>query len=78
MKKLWVLAGSVVGLAAINARIDAKRQCSCQPDCWCQQPGLRNFRWVLPFGHKDVSPEWKKQMESPTRASKRLRSSSLR
>ena len=64
MKKLLVLAGLVLGLAAINARIDASRECGCQPDCWCKQPGLRRFRWVLPFSHKAVSPGWKRQMQS--------------
>lgn len=63
MKKLLLLAGVVVGLAALNARIDAARQCGCQPGCWCKQPGLRHFRWVLPFSHKSVSPGWKQRIE---------------
>ncbi len=64
MKKLLLLAGLVLGMAAINARIDATRECGCQPGCWCKQPGLGHFRWVLPFGHKVLPPEWKHQMES--------------
>lgn len=56
MRKLLLLAGLLGGLAAINAKIDATRECTCQPDCWCQQPGLRHFRWVVPIAHKDVSP----------------------
>lgn len=55
MKRLLLMAGLVGGLAVINARIDATRQCSCQSECWCQKAGLRHFRWVLPIGHKDVS-----------------------
>lgn len=57
MRRLALLAGLVLGLAAINARIDATRECSCQPDCWCKKPGLRHFRWVLPYGHKEFRPE---------------------
>jgi hypothetical protein len=64
MRKLLLLAGFVAGLAAINARIDATRHCYCQPDCWCQKPGLRHFRWMFPIGHKDASTEWKQEMES--------------
>ena len=65
MKRFLLLAGAIAGLAAaINARIDATRECGCQPDCWCQQPGLRHFRWVLPFGHKAVSPEWKERRDA--------------
>ena len=64
MKKLLLFAGLLLGLAAINARIDATRECGCQPDCWCKQPGLRHFRWVLPFSHKAVSPERKQRKEA--------------
>jgi hypothetical protein len=66
MKKLLVLVGLIVGLAAINARIEATRTCSCQPDCLCRQPGFRHFRWVLPFGHKDLSPERKQDTSRST------------
>jgi len=24
------------------------RRCGCEPECWCQRPGLRLFRWVTP------------------------------
>jgi hypothetical protein len=65
VKKFFLLAGVIVGLAgAINAGIDATRECGCQPECWCKQPVLRHFRWVLPFGHKAVAPDWKQQLES--------------
>lgn len=57
MKKLILLGASVVGLAALNARIDARRECDCQSACWCKQPGLRHFRWLLPFGHQAMPPE---------------------
>ncbi len=56
MKKLLLLAVLLLGLAAINGVIDSTRQCSCQPECWCQKPGLRHFRWVFPFEHKDPGP----------------------
>ena len=54
MRKLLLFAGLLFGLAAVNAKIDSARQCSCQPECWCQKPGLRHFHWVVPIGHKDV------------------------
>ena len=57
MKRLLLLVGLVIGLAAINARIDATRECSCEPECWCQKPGLRHFRWMLPIGHKDAAAD---------------------
>ena len=59
MRKLMLLVGFVVGFAAINARIEATRDCGCQPDGWCKQPGLRHFRWLVPYGHKGVPPEEK-------------------
>lgn len=64
MKKLMILAGLVLGLAAVNAAIDSMKECGCQPEFWCKQPGLRHFRWVLPFSHNAVSPQWKQRMES--------------
>ena len=63
MKKLLLFVGLLLGLAAINARIDATSECGCQPECWCKQPGLRHFRWVLPFSHKAVPPVSKQKME---------------
>lgn len=63
MKKLLLLAGLAVGLAAVNARIGATRECGCAPDCWCKQPGLRHFRWLFPYGHKGISPGDKGRME---------------
>lgn len=64
MKKVLLFAGLILGLVTINARVDATRECGCQRECWCKQPGLRHFRWVLPFGHEIVSPESKERMES--------------
>ncbi len=26
-------------------------ECGCSADCWCKQPGLSLFRWVVPIGH---------------------------
>jgi len=32
------------------------RRCGCEPDCWCQKPGLRLFRWMTPKrAHHQVS-----------------------
>ncbi|MPZ70655.1 MAG: hypothetical protein GEU71_14170 [Actinobacteria bacterium] len=62
MKKLLLFGGFVLGLAVVNAAIDSTRECGCQPECWCKQPGLRHFRWVLPFRHNAVSPAWKEPM----------------
>lgn len=52
MKRLLSLAGVLLGLAGINARINATRECDCQQACWCKQPGPRHFRWLVPVGHK--------------------------
>ena len=64
VKKLMLLAGVIAGLVAINARIDAARRCGCQPVCWCKQPGLSHFRWLLPYGHKGYPSEWKQDVET--------------
>lgn len=45
---IWV-AAALIGLA--TERLGVIR-CDCQDDCWCKKPGIRLFRWVLPFGHK--------------------------
>lgn len=63
MRKLISLVGIVlVGLAGLNALIEANRECGCRPACWCKKPVLSHFRWVLPFEHDAVSPEWKSRM----------------
>jgi len=64
MKKLWALGLLLGGLAALNAKIDASRECGCPPECWCKQPGLRHVRWLIPISHRAVPPEWKQGMES--------------
>ena len=38
------------------------------PECWCKQPGLRYFRWVLPLRHQAVPPHWKQRWSRPIRA----------
>jgi hypothetical protein len=53
MKKIVMLVLVLLGVAAVNARIDASRECGCSEDCWCKQPGLRHFRWLVPLGHKE-------------------------
>ena len=64
MKKVMWLGAIALGVAAINALIGSRKECGCMPECWCKQPGLRHFRWVLPFRHHSVPPEWKQEMES--------------
>lgn len=51
MKKLFWLLLMLFGLAALNAKIESSRTCECNADCWCKQPGLRHFRWLVPVGH---------------------------
>lgn len=63
MKRLLGLATVVGGLAAVSAAVESTKECGCQPECWCRLPGLRHFRWVLPFSHRAVTPEWKKELE---------------
>src|SRR5262245_8141355 len=44
------------------------RRCGCEPDCWCQKPGLRLFRWTTPKrAHHQVSAADKEQ-EAAARA----------
>ena len=62
MKKLIWLGVVLFGLAAINAAIGATRECGCRPECWCKKPGLRHFRWILPFNLHAVPLEWKREM----------------
>lgn len=64
MRKVLLFAGLLVGLAALNARIGSTKQCGCRPECWCKRSGLRHFRWLVPYGHKEHSPHWKQHMES--------------
>lgn len=52
MKKLVAVVGILLGVAALNAKIDSSRDCQCNADCWCKKPGLRHFRWLVPVGHK--------------------------
>ncbi len=30
-------------------------RCGCAADCWCQRSPLSLFRWVFPYGHRDVA-----------------------
>ena len=53
MKRLFkFLVLSTVLAAVVNAVIESQRECGCDEDCWCKQPGLQHFRWVVPVGHK--------------------------
>ncbi len=39
--------------------------CGCDDDCWCKQPGLSLFRWVVPRGHRSRGIEaWKRAHEN--------------
>jgi len=39
------------------------RRCGCEPECWCQRPGLRLFRWVTPKRrHHPLSPADKEML----------------
>ncbi|MDQ3953972.1 MAG: hypothetical protein M3285_00275 [Actinomycetota bacterium] len=53
MRKIILLGAAVAGLVLMNARVDARKTCTCMPQCWCQRPGLRHVRWVFPIGHKE-------------------------
>ena len=65
MKKTMFLPAAIITLLAVlNAVVDSKKKCGCPPECWCQQPVLRHFRWILPVGHRSVPPEWKQDRES--------------
>lgn len=61
MKKLIWFGVVLFGLAATNAAIGASRECGCRPECWCKKPGLRHFRWVLPFSLHAVPLELKRE-----------------
>lgn len=52
MRKMFKLALTLGFLAGVNALVEANRECQCEDDCWCKQPGLRQFRWLIPMGHK--------------------------
>lgn len=30
-------------------------ECRCAGDCWCKRPVLSAFRWVFPWGHRELS-----------------------
>ena len=56
MKRLLVaLAIGYVALALFYRAQESMGQlrCDCDPDCWCQQPGLSLFRWVFPRYHRN-------------------------
>jgi hypothetical protein len=42
----------VLVAAGVNAIIESQRECGCDEDCWCKNPVLTNFRWIIPAGHK--------------------------
>lgn len=62
-----LLASLVLGYLVLALVSRAKEAagfmtCDCYRDCWCRQPGLSVFRWVLPrFHHYPGSEAWKKQ-----------------
>ncbi len=52
MKKMVGIAAVAVGLGLVNSRVEQRKACQCSENCWCKKPGLRNYRWMVPFGHK--------------------------
>ena len=39
-------------------------RCGCARDCWCQRPGLSNFRWVFPWGHRSIGAQAKERLNT--------------
>ena len=66
MKRLILAAVGVYLLLAVATRVAEARgllRCGCSDDCWCKQPGLSAFRWVLPLGHRGgLTPEEKSRL----------------
>jgi hypothetical protein len=54
MKKIPLFVVMVLGgLAALNARLGASRECACERECWCKKTLVQHYRWVTPsFLHK--------------------------
>ena len=57
MKRFSLAVLVLLGLAAVNAAVDARKTCYCFGDCWCHKPGLRHFRWLVPLGHHEGDAE---------------------
>ncbi len=51
MKKVLGVGVLLGALVAVNACIDSVRECACDETCWCKRPGLRHFRWLVPYRH---------------------------
>ena len=45
MKRALVL---LVALVVVNRVIETVQDCPCPKDCWCRNPLLKNFRWIVP------------------------------
>jgi hypothetical protein len=62
-----VILSTVIGyviLALVGRAKEAVgiNTCGCDPDCWCQKPGLSLFRWVFPRFHRNADlAAWKKR-----------------
>ena len=52
---VFVIAAVVLRLSEVAGM----RTCGCAEDCWCRQPGLDVFRWVVPVGHSSLDPDEK-------------------
>lgn len=54
MKRLLTKAAQLFLLFAVIGQFVERMgavECGCRADCWCKQPGLSLFRWVVPIGH---------------------------
>jgi hypothetical protein len=58
MKKIPLFVVVVLaGLAALNSRLSASRECACERECWCKKPVPRHYRWIVPpFLYKIAPP----------------------
>jgi hypothetical protein len=64
MKKIMFLPAVIIAsLAVINAVIDSKRKCGCQPECWCQHSVLRHSLGTACWS-QGRSTWWKHERES--------------
>jgi hypothetical protein len=45
MKRLLLVLGLLI---ALNRVVEAANDCPCPDDCWCRNPILKNFRWLMP------------------------------
>jgi hypothetical protein len=64
VKRLMVAVALGYAMIALYARVKESLgllKCACYTDCWCKQPGLSFFRWIVParFHHHPNFETWK-------------------